>query len=155
LYQIAYYFSVQEIHTMIHRKSILGFNAVAALVMIVASATTGTTFLDAKAQNADTSEQIRKYLIQAIQALDSGDNTEAIQQLQLATDRMGTFTTITEQTIDGQGNSDSQGNSDGQGTSDSQGTSDGESDDNGGESEEGSGEDADEPGDTDENDEED
>ena len=134
---------------MIHRKSILGFNAVAALVMIVASATTGTTFLDAQAQNADTSEQIRKYLIQAIQALDSGDNTEAIQQLQLATDRMGTFTAISEQSID------SQGNSDGQGNSDSQGNSDGESDDNGEESEEGSGEDADEPGDTDENDEED
>ena len=122
---------------MIHRKSILRFNAVAALVMIVASATTGTTFLDAQAQNADTSEQIRKYLIQAIQALDSGDNTEAIQQLQLATDRMGTFTAISEQSIDGQGNSD------------------GESDDNGEDSEEGSGEDADEPGDTDENDEED
>ena len=137
LYQIAYYFSVQEIHTMIHRKSILGFNTIAALVMIVAAATTGTTFLDAQAQNADTSEQIRKYLIQAIQALDSGDNTEAIQQLQLATDQMGPFTAISEQSFDGQGNSD------------------GESNDNGEESEEGSGEDADEPGDTDENDEED
>ena len=128
---------------MIHRKSILGFNAVAALVMIVASATTGTTILDAQAQNADSSEQIRKYLIQALRALDSGDNTEAIQQLQLATDHMGTFTAISEQSIDSLGNSDSQGNSDG------------ESDDNGEESEEGSGEDADEPGDTDENDEED
>ena len=115
----------------------------------MASATTDTTFLDAQAQNADTSEQIRKYLIQAIQALDSGDNTEAIQQLQLATDRMGTFTTISEQTIDSQGNSDVQGNSDSQSNSDS------ESDDNGEESEEGSGEDSDEPGDTDENDEED
>ena len=85
---------------MIHRRSILGFNAVAALVMIVASTTTGTTILDAQAQNADTSEQIRKYLIQAIQALDSGDNNEAIQQLQLATDHMGTFTAISEQSID-------------------------------------------------------
>jgi hypothetical protein len=124
---------------MINRKSILGFNAVAALVMIVASATTttGTTILDAQAQNVDTSEQIRKYLIQAIQAIDSGDNTEAIRQLQLATDQMGTFTAISEQSFDGQGNSD------------------GESNDNGEESEEGSGEDADEPGDTDENDEED
>ena len=79
--------------------------------------------------------------------MDSGDNTEAIQQLQLATDRMGTFTTISEQTIDSQGNSDVQGNSDSQSNSDS------ESDDNGEESEEGSGEDSDEPGDTDENDE--
>jgi hypothetical protein len=134
---------------MINRKSILGFNAVAALVMIVTSATTGSTILDAQAQNADTSQQIRKYLIQAIQALDSGDSTEAIRQLQLATDQIGTFTAISEQSFDGQVNSDSQGNRD------SQGNSDGESNDNGGESEEGQGEDADEPGDTDENDEED
>ena len=141
---------------MINRKSILGFNAVAALVMIVASTTTtGTTILDAQAQNVDTSEQIRKYLIQAIQALDSGDSTEAIRQLQLATDQMGTFTAISEQSFDGQVNSDSQGNSDGQGNSDNQGNSDGENNDNGEESEEGSDEDADEPGDTDENDEED
>jgi hypothetical protein len=78
---------------MIRRKSILGFNAVAALVMIVASATTlpiGSTVLDAEAQNADTSQQIRDYLIQAIQAIDSGDKTEAIQQLQLASNQMGT-----------------------------------------------------------------
>ena len=59
---------------------------VATLVMIVASATTlpiGSTVLDAQAQNADTSQQIRDYLIQAIEAIDSGDKTEAIQQLQL------------------------------------------------------------------------
>ena len=76
---------------MIHRKSIVGFNAVVALVMIVASATTlpiGSTVLDAQAQNADTSQQIRDYLIQAIQAIDSGDKTEAIQQLQLASNQM-------------------------------------------------------------------
>ena len=79
----------RKLITMIHRKSILGFNAVAALVMILASATTaGTTILDAQAQNADTTEQIRKYLIQAIQALDRGDNTEAVQHLRLATDQM-------------------------------------------------------------------
>ena len=122
---------------MIHRRSILGFNAVAALVMIVASATAGTTILDAQAQNADTSQQIRKYLIQAIQALDNGDGAEAIQQLQLATDQMGTFTAISEQSIDSQGNSDGNG------------------DDRSEKSEEGSGEDADESRDTDENDGED
>jgi hypothetical protein len=128
---------------MIHRRSILGFNAVAALVMIVASATAGTTILDAQAQNADTSQQIRKYLIQAIQALDNGDSAEAIQQLQLATDQMGTFTAISDQSVDSQGNSDGQENSDGGG------------DDRSEKSEEGSGEDADESGDTDENDGED
>jgi hypothetical protein len=125
-------------NSMIDRKSIQGFSIVAVIVLItVATLPNGTTALNAQAQNADTSQQIRKYLIQAIQALDSGDNNEAIQQLQLATDRMGTFTAISEQSIDGQGNSD------------------GENDDKGEESEEGSGEDADEPGDTDENDEED
>jgi aromatic ring hydroxylase len=124
-------------NSMIHRRSILGFNAVAALVMIVASATAGTTILDAQAQNADTSQQIRKYLIQAIQALDNGDSAEAIQQLRLATDQMGTFTAISDQSIDSQGNSD------------------GDGDDRSEKSEEGSGEDADESGDTDENDGED
>jgi hypothetical protein len=128
---------------MIHRKSIVGFNAVAALVMIVASATTlpiGSTVLDAQAQNADTSQQIRDYLIQAIQAIDSGDKTEAIQQLQLASNQMGTLTGVSVQSNDVEGKAS--GGS-------------GESDDRGEASEEGPGEDADEPGDRDENDEED
>ncbi|HJY09522.1 MAG TPA: hypothetical protein VJ250_01135, partial [Nitrososphaeraceae archaeon] len=96
---------------MIHRKSILGFSIAVVVVVLITSSTlpSGTIALNAQTQNADTSQQIRKYLIQAIQALDSGDNTEAIQQLQLATDQMGTFTTISEQSIDSQGNSDGQG----------------------------------------------
>ena len=128
---------------MIHRKSILGFNAVATLVMIVATATTlpiGSTVLDAQAQNADASQQIRDYLIQAIQAIDSGDKTEAIQQLQLASNQMGHLqeyqnnpvmwkaglvVVVVEKRRQGR------------------------------RSEEGPGEDADEPGDRDENDEED
>ena len=128
---------------MTHRKSILGFNAVGALVMIVASATTlpiGSTVLDVQAQNADTSQLIRDYLIQAIQAIDSGDKTEAMQQLQLASNQMGTLTEVSAQSSDVEGKSS--GGS-------------GESDDRGEASEEGPGEDADEPGDRDENDEED
>jgi hypothetical protein len=128
---------------MIRRKSILGFNAVAVLVMIVASATTmpiGSTVLDTQAQNADASQQIRDYLILAIQALDSGDNTEAIQQLQLASNQMGTLAGVSVQSSDVEGKVS--GGS-------------GESDDRGEASEEGPGEDADEPGDIDENDEED
>ena len=129
---------------MIRRKSIVGFNTVGALVMIVASATTlpiGSTVLDAQAQNADTSQQIRDYLIQAIQAIDSGDKTEAIQQLQLASNQMGTdLTGVAVQSNDVEGKAS--GGS-------------GESDDRGEASEEGPGEDADEPGDRDENDEED
>jgi hypothetical protein len=129
---------------MIYRKSILGFNAVAALVMIVASATTlpiGSTVLDAQAQNSDTSQQIRDYLIQAIQAIDSGDKTEAIQQLQLASNQMGTDLTgvaVQSNDVEGKASGDS-----------------GESDDRGEASEEEPGEDADEPGDRDENDEDD
>jgi hypothetical protein len=81
-------------NSMIHKKLILGFSIVAVVVVLVTSATlpSGTLALNAQAQNADTSQQIRKYLIQAVKALDSGDNTEAIHQLQLATDLMGTFT---------------------------------------------------------------
>ncbi|MGA7542110.1 MAG: hypothetical protein WBW34_03510 [Nitrososphaeraceae archaeon] len=97
----------------------------------MASATTGTTILDAQAQNADTPEQIRKYLIQAIQALDSGDNTEAVQQLKLANDQIDGSTGVS--TV----------------------SSNGESADEGEGAEEGPGEDADEPGDVDQNDEED
>jgi CHASE3 domain sensor protein len=60
-------------NSMIDRKSIQGFSIVAVIVLIiVATLPNGTTALNAQAQNADTSQQIRKYLIQAIQALDSG-----------------------------------------------------------------------------------
>ena len=80
-----------------------------------------------QAQNAATPEQIKDYLAQAIQALESGDNAKAIQQLKLATDQIDGSTWVS--TV----------------------SSNGESDDKG----EGPGEDADEPGDVDQNDEED
>ena len=119
---------------MIHRKSILRFTVVPTILMIVASATTlsmGTTTMKAKAQNAATTEQIKEYLTQAIQALESGDNAKAIQQLKLATDQIDGSTGVS--TV----------------------SSNGESDDKGEGAEEGPGEDADEPGDVDQNDEED
>ena len=119
---------------MIHRKSILRFTVVPTILMIVASATTlsiGTTTIKAQAQNAATPEQIKDYLTQAIQALESGDNAKAIQQLKLATDQIDGSTGVS--TV----------------------SSNGESDDKGEGAEEGSGEDADEPGDVDQNDEED
>jgi hypothetical protein len=66
-------------NSMIHRKSVLGFSVVAVVVLItLATLPSGTLALNAQAQNADTSQQIRKYLIQAIQVLDNGDNAEAI-----------------------------------------------------------------------------
>ena len=102
--------------------------------MILASATTlaiGTTTLNAQAQNAATPQQIKDFLTQAIQALDRGDITKAVQQLKLATDQMGTLTGVSVV------------------------SSNVESDDKGEGVEEGPGEDADEPGDSDKNDKED
>ena len=119
---------------MFHRKSILRFTVVSTILMIVASATTlsiGTTTMKVQAQNAATPEQIKDYLAQAIQALESGDNAKAIQQLKLATDQIDGSTGVS--TV----------------------SSNGESDDKGEGAEEGPGEDADEPGDVDQNDEED
>lgn len=114
---------------MIYRKSILGFGTVAAIVLIlVATLPTGIATMNAQAQSADRSQQIRDYLIQAIRALDSGDNAEAIQQLQLATDQIGTFTTISEQSTGGESGESGESNNDGGSN---------ESDDNGEESEEG------------------
>lgn len=119
---------------MIYRKTILGFSTVAAIVLIAAATLPpGLNITNAQAQGADTPQQIRDYLVQAIQALDNGDNSEAIRQLQLAIDQMGTFTGVSDQS-----NNDNS-----------------ESDDIEEGSEEGPGEDADGPGDTDTNDEED
>jgi hypothetical protein len=92
---------------------------------------------NAYAQNTTTGtnqtanpQQIKDYLSQAIQALDSGNNTKAMEQVDLAGDPLETMT----------------------------GTEDGEEDEDDeeeGEVEEGAGEDADEPGDVDMNDQED
>lgn len=121
-------------NSMINRKTILGFSTVAAIVLIAAATLpTGLNITNALAQGTDTSQQIRNFLVQAIQALDDGDNSEAIRQLQFATDQMGTLTVVSDQS-----NNDNS-----------------ESDDIEEGSEEGPEEDADEPGDTDTNDEED
>jgi hypothetical protein len=69
---------------MFHRKSILRFAIVPTILMIVASATTlsfGTTTMRMQAQNTATPEQIKDYLTQAMQALDSGNNTKAAEQV--------------------------------------------------------------------------
>jgi hypothetical protein len=118
---------------MIHRNSILRFTVVPTVLMIVASATTlsiGTTTMKVQAQNAATPEQIKDYLTQAIQALESGDNAKAIQQLKLASDQIDGSTGVS--TV-----SSNDENDEGEGV------------------EEGPGEDEDEPGDVDQNDEED
>ena len=92
-----------------------------------------TTSPTAQPQNQTANpEQIKSYLTQAIQALDSGNNTKAAEQVDLAEDQLEGMTG-TESAED----------------------DDGEDDDEESEIEEGAGEDADEPGDIDTNDEED
>ena len=114
----------------------LGVTAVVMVVTAVTALSTDTA-MNAYAQNMTTSlaaqqnqtanpEQIKNYLTQAIQALDSGNNTKAAEQVDLATDQLEGLT----------------------------GTESGE-DDEDEEVEEGAGEDVDEPGDIDINDEED
>ena len=81
-------------------------------------------------QTAD-SQQIKNYLNQAIQALDGGNNTKALEQVDLAEDQLESMT----------------------GTEDAE--EEEENDEEEGEIEEGAGEDEDEPGDIDTNDGED
>jgi hypothetical protein len=128
---------------MIQTKSIFGYGIIAAIVIIVASIAALTT-ISSHAQNMTTPptaqqqnqtadpEQIKNYLTQAIQALDSGNITKAAEQMDLAEEQLGGMT----------------------------GTESAEDDDSEGEGEEseieeGAGEDVDEPGDIDTNDEED
>jgi hypothetical protein len=113
---------------------IVVFSVVAAAAVALSIDTT----LNAYAQNTTIgtnqtvdSQQIKNYLTQAIQALDSGNNTKAMEQVNLAGDQLGSLT----------------------GTED--GEDEDEDDEEEGEVEEGAGEDADEPGDVDANDQED
>jgi hypothetical protein len=128
---------------MIQTKSLFGHGVTAAVVMMIAAITALSvdTALNAYAQNMTTTppaqqqnqtadpEQIKNYLTQAMQALDSGNNTKAAEQVSLAEDELEGMT----------------------------GTESGEDkdDEDEDEVEEGAGEDADEPGDIDANDEED
>jgi hypothetical protein len=112
---------------------IVVFSVVAAAAVALSIDTT----LNAYAQNTTTgtnqtvdSQQIKNYLTQAIQALDTGNNTKAMEQVNLAGDQLESLT----------------------GTED--GEDEDEDDEDEGEIEEGAGEDADEPGDVDANDQE-
>jgi hypothetical protein len=120
----------------------LGVIVVFSIVAIAAATLSiDTTTLTAYAQNTTTAttppqpstnqtadpQQIKNYLNQAIQALDSGNNTKALEQVDLAEDQLESMT----------------------------GTEDAEDEEEEGEVEEGVGEDADEPGDIDTNDQED
>jgi TolA-binding protein len=128
-----------------------GTIVVFSIVAMAAGAALSTidTTLNAYAQNTTTStqtptptsqpptnqtadpQQIKNYLNQAIQALDSGNNTKALEQVDLAEDQLESMI----------------------GTEDTE--EEEEDDEEEGEIEEGAGEDEDEPGDIDANDEED
>ena len=123
---------------MIKTRSTFGFIVVIAVVGAATALSIGAT-MNVYAQNTtmppDTEQQqnqtadpqqIKNYLTQAIQALDSGNNTKAAEQVDLAEDQL----------------------------EDMKGTESAE-DDEDEEIEEGAGEDADEPGDIETNDEED
>lgn len=87
---------------MIQTKSIFGYGITAAVVLTVAAITALSIdiALNAYAQNMTTSptaqpqnqtanpEQIKSYLTQAIQALDTGNNTKAAEQVDLAEDQL-------------------------------------------------------------------
>jgi hypothetical protein len=113
---------------------IVVFSVVTAAAVALSIDTTLNTYAQnttaATNQTAD-SRQIKNYLTQAIQALDSGNNTKAMEQVNLAGDQVESLT----------------------GTEDSE--DEDEDDEEEGEVEEGAGEDADEPGDVDANDQED
>ena len=121
---------------MIQTKLPFGLGVTAVVMVVAVTALSIDTAMNAYAQNMTTSlaaqnrtanpEQIKNYLTQAIQALDSGNNTKAAEQVDLATDQLEGLT----------------------------GTESAE-DDEDEEVEEGAGEDADEQGDIDTNDEED
>jgi flagellar motor component MotA len=123
---------------MIKTRSTFGFIVVIAIIG-AATALSIDTAMNVYAQNTimppaaqqqqnqtTDPEQIKNYLTQAIQALDSGNNTKAAEQVDLAEDQLEGMT--------GVGSTE---------------------DDEDEEIEEGAGEDADEPGDIDTNDEED
>jgi hypothetical protein len=97
---------------------------------LTAYAQNTTTLQTSTNQTADP-QQIKNYLNQAIQALDSGNNTKALEQVDLAEDQLESLT----------------------GTEDAE--EEEEDDEEEGGIEEGEGEDEDEPGDIDANDEED
>ena len=123
---------------MIKTKSTFGFIVVIAIVgaamflsidtaMNVYAQNTTMPSTEQQQQNQTTDpQQIKNYLTQAIQALDSGNNTKTAEQVDLAEDQLEGMTG-TESTEDDEDK----------------------------EIEEGAGEDADEPGDIDTNDEED
>jgi hypothetical protein len=101
---------------MIQTKSPFNYGVTSAVVMVVVAVTNLSidTVMDAYAQNMTTPpaaqqqnqtvdpEQIKNYLTQAIQAIDSGNNTKAAEQVGLAEDQLGGMTGTEVEDEDGE-----------------------------------------------------
>jgi hypothetical protein len=97
-------------------KSLFGYGVTAVIMVIAAITALSTdTAMNAYAQNMTTPspvqqqnqtadpQQIKNYLTQAIQALDSGNNTMAAEQIGLAEDQLeGTGTEIEDEDEEGE-----------------------------------------------------
>jgi basic membrane lipoprotein Med (substrate-binding protein (PBP1-ABC) superfamily) len=101
---------------MIQTKSLFG-NGVTVVIMVVATVTALhiDAAMNANAQNMTTPptaqqqnqtadpQQIKNYLTQAIQALDTGNNTMAAEQIELAEDQLeGTGTEVEDEDEEGE-----------------------------------------------------
>ena len=125
--------------TIMKTRSICGHAVIAAILattilslgLLGNAQAQNTTASQQQQQQTANPEQIKAYLTEAIQAIDSGNNTQALERVDLAGDQLGMLTG-TESVDD-----------------------DEDEDEDEGEIEEGPGEDADEAGDVDTNDEED
>jgi hypothetical protein len=134
LYQIPYYCLAHQMSTTMKTRSIYGF--VAVIAILTATILSFSLLGNAQAQNTTALQpqtadptQIKSYLTEAIQALDTGNNTQALERVDLAGDQLETLTGTESADVD--------------------------EDEDEGEVEEGAGEDVDEAGDVDRNDEED
>jgi hypothetical protein len=100
---------------MIQTKSLFGYCVTAVVTVIAAITVLSTdTAMNAYAQNMTTPppaqqnqtadpQQIKNYLAQAIQALDSGNNTKAAEQIGLAEDQLeGAGTEIEDEDEEGE-----------------------------------------------------
>jgi hypothetical protein len=101
---------------MIQTKSLFSYGVTAAVVMVVVAVTTLSidTAMNTYAQNMTTPpaaqqqnqtanpEQIKNFLTQAIQAIDSGNNTKAAEQVGLAEDQLEGMTGTEVEDEDGE-----------------------------------------------------
>jgi hypothetical protein len=135
LYQIPYYYSKRTDAYNYENKS--GYAVIATILTttilslgLLGNVQAQNTTAPQQQQQTANPEQIKTYLTEAIQAIDSGNNTQALERVDLAGDQLEMLTGT--QSVD-----------------------DDDEDEDEGEIEEGAGEDADEAGDVDTNDEED